>query len=145
MNFRGKAWDLIKWRVMKDRLGYTDEEMKVFRENPRNGEVLSRVPEWISKTVVMTVVESHGCNSQHRVGDKLYFDGAGNIIARRCPEKICAYAVHAATPLLYACNEMFHAGMDPNEMKFRRTACIDVGLQCGGWGRVVFELAVQDR
>ncbi len=32
-----------------------------------------------------------------------------------------------------------------DKMKFRRAACIDVGVQCGGWGRVVFELSVQER
>jgi predicted rRNA methylase YqxC with S4 and FtsJ domains len=42
-------------------------------------------------------------------------------------------------------NELFHAGVDPNGMKFKRAACIDVGVQCGGWGRIVLELGVRDR
>ena len=84
-------------------------------------------------------------NSQHKVGDKLYFDGAGNFLTKRSPEKICVYAINAITPLIYAANELFYAGIDPNEMRFKRSACLDVGLQCGGWGRVVFELIVQDR
>ena len=33
MSIRDKAWDVVKWKVMKERLGYTDEEMKIFREN----------------------------------------------------------------------------------------------------------------
>lgn len=45
MNHRDKAWDLIKWKAIKDRLGYSDEEMKKFRENPRNEEILSKAPE----------------------------------------------------------------------------------------------------
>ena len=145
MTLRDKAWDAIKWKVMKGHLGYTDEEMEAFRENSRNDDVVSRAPAMLKKTIVLEVVESHGCNSQHKVGDKLYFDGAGNLLTKRSPEKVCVYAMNAAMPLIYAANELFYAGVDPNEMRFKRSGCIDVGVQCGGWGRVVFELSMQDR
>jgi uncharacterized repeat protein (TIGR04076 family) len=145
MNLREKAWELVKWKIMKAHLGYTDEEMKIFQESKRNEDVLSKAPALRKKTIVLEVVESHGCNSQHKVGDRLTFDGAGNLLAKRCPEKVCIYAMNAATPLIYAATELFYAGVDPNDMRFKRAACIDVGVQCGGWGRVVFELSVQDR
>jgi len=32
MNMRDAAWNTIKWKLMKRRLGYTDEEMKIFQE-----------------------------------------------------------------------------------------------------------------
>ena len=41
--------------------------------------------------------------------------------------------------------EMIYAGVDPNGMRFKRTGCFDVGLECGGWGRIVLELQVEDR
>jgi len=145
MTLRDTAWNLVKWKVMKERLGYTEEEMKTFREDPRNDDVVSKAPALMKKTLVLTVVESHGCNSQHKVGDKIFFDGAGNLLSKHSPEKICVYALNAAVPLIYAANELFYAGADPNQMRFKRSACIDVGVQCGGWGRVVFELSVQDR
>jgi len=145
MSLRDKAWDAVKWKMMKAHLGYTDEEMKIFKENTRNEDILSKAPTLLKKTIVLEVVESHGCNSQHKVGDKLCFDGAGNLLTKHCPEKVCVYAMQAVTPLIYAANELFYAGVDPNEMRFKRAACIDVGVQCGGWGRVVFELKVQDR
>ena len=145
MTLRDKAWDAIKWKAMKGRLGYTDEEMKTFRENSRNDDVVSNAPALLKKTIVLEVVESHGCNSQHKVGDKFYFDGAGNLLTKRSPEKVCVYAMNAAMPLIYAANELFYAGVDPNEMRFKRSGCIDVGVQCGGWGRVVFEISMQDR
>jgi uncharacterized repeat protein (TIGR04076 family) len=145
MSIRDTAWNAVKWKVMKDHLGYTDEEMKVFRENPRNEEVLSKAPALMQKTIVLEVVQSHGCNSQHKVGDKFIFDGAGNLLTKRCPKKVCIYALKAATSMIFASNELFYAGIDPNEMRFRRAACFDVGVQCGGWGRIVLELSVQDR
>ena len=145
MSIREKAWDLVKWKVMKERLGYTDEEMKVFRENPRNEDVISKAPALLNKTIVLNVVESHGCNSEHKVGDKFYFDGAGNLLTKRCPKKVCVYALSASASMIFTAGELFLAGVDPNEMRFKRAACFDVGVQCGGWGRIVLELSVQDR
>ena len=46
--------------------------------------------------------------------------------------------------MIFAISEMLHATVDPNAMRFKRTNCFDVGLQCGGWGRIVPELSVQD-
>ena len=145
MSIRDNAWAVVKWKAMKERLGYTDEEMTVFRDNPRNDDVLSKAPALMNKTIVLEVVESHGCNSQHKVGDKLYFDAAGNLLAGHCPKKICVYALVASAQMIFATGELFYAGVDPNEMRFKRAACFDVGVRCGGWGRIVLELSVKDR
>jgi uncharacterized repeat protein (TIGR04076 family) len=145
MSIRDRAWDVIKWKVMQERLGYTDEEMKLFREDPRNEDVVSKALDLLNKTIVVEVVASHGCNSQHKVGDKFYFDGAGNLLTKRCPKKICVYALSASASMIFTVGELFLAGVDPNEMRFRRAGCFDVGVRCGGWGRIVLELSVQDR
>jgi uncharacterized repeat protein (TIGR04076 family) len=99
----------------------------------------------MSKTLILEVAEAHGCNSRHKVGDKFYLDGAGNLLTDRCPHKVCTYALHSALLMVFAANEMILAGVDPNEMRFKRANCFDVGLQCGGWGRVVLELSVEER
>ena len=36
-------------------------------------------------------------------------------------------------------------GVDPNETRFKRVGCFDVGVRCGGWGHIVMELKVEDR
>jgi hypothetical protein len=41
--------------------------------------------------------------------------------------------------------ELLYAGIDPNEMRFKRFGCVDVGIKCGGWGHVVMELSVEER
>ena len=99
----------------------------------------------MNKTIVAEVVESHGCNSEHKVGDKFYLDGAGNIISKLCPKRMCIYALSQLVPGVFAANELLYAGVDPNEIRFKRTGCFDVGVQCGGWGRIVMELRVEDR
>jgi len=131
------------WRIMQKRLGYTEQEMQNFKADPRNADVLSKSTDLANKVMVLEVVESHGCNSRHRVGDKLYFDAVGNLLAERCPAKVCGYALNSAILMVYAANEMLYAGLDPNQMRFRRAGCFDVGLDCGGWGRIVLELSVE--
>jgi uncharacterized repeat protein (TIGR04076 family) len=133
------------WRVMQRQLGYNDEEMATFRANPRNADILSKSAELMGKTIVVEVVESHGCNSRHKVGDRFFFDGAGNLLTKLCPKRICVHALSSLGGLIFAANELLYAGVDPNEMRFKRTDCLDVGLQCGGWGRVVLEIRVEDR
>ena len=134
-----------QWKLMQEHLGYTDKEMKAFRRNPRNADVLSKGAALMNKTIVAEVIESNGCNSHHRVGDRFYFDGAGNLISGLCPKRMCIYALAALAPLVFTSNELFYAGVDPNEMRFKRTGCFDVGVQCGGWGHIVLELRVEER
>jgi uncharacterized repeat protein (TIGR04076 family) len=133
------------WKTFQRHLGYNDGEMKNFRENPRNEDVLTKSSGLMNKTIVIKVVESRGCNSQHKVGDKFYFDGAGNLLTKLSPNRICIYALNSIAGLIFASNELFYAGIDPNEMRFRRAGCFDVGVQCGGWGHIALELSVEDR
>ena len=115
--------------------------MTIFKENKRNIDVLSKAPALMNKTIIVEVVQSHGCNSQHKKGDKLYFDGAGNLITKLAPKRICIYALSSMTKLIFASNELFYSGIDPNEMRFKRTGCFDVCVQCGDW-RVVISSAL---
>jgi uncharacterized repeat protein (TIGR04076 family) len=137
--------DQSAWDFLQKHLGYSDEEMKAFRENPRNEEVISKGAALMNKTIVLKVVESHGCNSQHKAGDKFYFDGAGNLITGLNPKRICIYALSSAAKLIFTANELFYAGVDPNEMRFKRTGCFDVGVRCGGWGHIALEIGVEER
>jgi uncharacterized repeat protein (TIGR04076 family) len=124
---------------------YSDEEMEAFLESPRNRDIISKAPLFANKTIVFEVVDSQGCNSQHKKGDKLCFDGAGNLLTKLSPDRICIYALNAASGLIFAAGELLMAGVDPNEMRFKRTGCFDVGVKCGGWGRIVMEFRLEDR
>jgi len=90
MDINKQTWDPIQ-----SHFAYTDEEMTIFKENQRNVDVLSKAPALMNKTIVVEVVQSHGCNSQHKKGDKLYLDGAGNFISKLCPKRMCAFIDHS--------------------------------------------------
>ena len=130
---------------IKEHLGYNKDELKIYLENPRNIDVLSKSLPLLGKTLIAEIVDSHGYNSQHKVGEKFYFDGAGNLITKLCPKKICIYAISELDKLVHSANELFYAGIDPNEMRFNRASCFDVGLKCGGWGQVIMEFKIVDR
>ena len=133
------------WKIVQRHLGYSNEEMTRFKDNPRNEDVLSKSSVLRDKIIILEVVESHGCNSRHHVGDKFCFDGAGNLLTELCPKKVCGYSLNAALMMVFTANEMLYAGLDPNQIRFKRAGCFDVGLECGGWGRIILELRVEDR
>lgn len=144
MSIKKAAWNRLKWSFLKKRLGYTNDEMALFKSNPRNEEVVDKGIELERRKIIITVVESHGCNSQHMIGDKFVFDGAGNLLTKENPEKICIYALSACTSMIFSSNELFYAGVNPNDMRFKRAGCFDVGVQCGGWGRIVLEISMTE-
>ena len=131
--------------IIKKNLGYTEEEMKIFMENKKNIEILKKAPNLINKTLVIEVIESHGCNSQHVVGDKFYFDGFGNLITKLSPKRICISALAAMDKLIFGANALMFADQNPNDMLFNKAGCSDVGLKCGGWGNIALEIKVIDR
>jgi len=133
------------WKFMQQHLGYTDEELEIFRSNPKNVEIMSKAPDLMNKTIVAEVVASHGCASQHKVGDRFYFDGAGNLITKLSPKRICVHALSVLSGPMVVVNELFYAGVDPNDMRLNRVGCFDVGIQCGGWGHIAMEVKVEDR
>ncbi len=132
-------------KFIQKHLGYDDEELEIFLSNPKNVEIISKAPALMQKTIVAEVVASHGCNSRHQIGDKFFFDGAGNLITKLNPKRICIHALSALSGPIYVANELFYAGIDPNEMRLNRVGCFDVGVRCGGWGHIALELRIEDR
>jgi uncharacterized repeat protein (TIGR04076 family) len=135
----------LEWKFFKKHLKYNDEEMKIFKENPRNEAVISKARELQKKTIIIEVIHAQGCNTQHAVGDKFVFDGFGNLITKLSPSRICVGILSSLAGLIFGAHELMYAGVDPNTMKFNTVDCIDVGVRCGGWGKVVVQLRVEDR
>jgi uncharacterized repeat protein (TIGR04076 family) len=126
------------WKIVQSHLGYNDEEMELFKKNPKTGGIVSKIPKLMNMDFVFEVVQSHGCGSQHKVGDKIYFDGLGCLIPELSPKRICAFAVSSMSQLIWTAQELVYAGVDPNQMRLNKVCCIDVGVKCGGLGNVVF-------
>jgi len=136
--------DEAAWKFMKQRLGYNDEEFEKFRNDPRNEKILRRAALLSNKTVVFEVVKSHGCNIEHKPGDKFHFSAEGYMLAHKGPKKVCPFILAPMARLVWIVQERLYEDLDP-QPTFGVAHCEDVGIDCGGWGRVVFETKVIDR
>ena len=121
------------------------DEAEAFKKTKRNEAIISKAEELANLRFKATIVEAHGCNSRHKEGDSFYLDGHGNLIGEANPPRMCVFAVGSLTTLMFTAHEMIYAGIDPNEMKFNRVQCTDVGVECGGWGKVVMELSAEKK
>lgn len=130
--------------TLQNHLEYTEEEARYFLSDPVRAQLALNASGLMDKLIVAEIVASHGCGSQHRVGDRIYFDGFGNLLIDMNKKNVCIFAMSALTPIVNAAIELFYADVDPNEMRLKRVGCQDVGLKCGGVGHVVFAFSMID-
>jgi len=48
------------WTRFQQHMGYTDEEMKIFRSDPLRVRMVTETPEFVKCRVIAEVIESHG-------------------------------------------------------------------------------------
>jgi hypothetical protein len=132
-----------RWRKFQERLGYTDQELAIIRSNPKFVKCVEETPEFMTHRIVATVVYSHGCHAQHMVGQRIVMDGNGYFIRDECPPRMCIFALVPISYWVQAIYEKFLNKQDPNDLLFKRFSCMDVGPECGGWGRIILEISVE--
>ncbi len=93
--------------------------------------------------IVAEVIESQGCHARHTVGQKFVMDGNGQLITRECPEKMCLFALAALESPVNQIYERFIAHSDPTNERTAVVQCSDVGLDKGGWGKILMKISVE--
>ncbi len=131
------------WARFQKHMGYTDVEMEVFRSDPLKVKMVTETPEFVKSRIVAEVIESHGCHAGHKVGQKFVMDGNGQLITRECPEKMCLFALSALEPSVNAVYERFISHSDPKNERTAVVQCHDVGLDKGGWGKILMRVSVE--
>ena len=131
--------------MMKQGMGYTDEEWEEWKADPRNMSVAERMPEFMKYRVVVEVLEAHGCAIRHKPGDKFYFNASGALLCKKGVENICAGALMPVLPFAMGVLDKIAAGIDPTKYRFNRFQCVDIGLDKGGWGKVLMEARVEKK
>lgn len=129
--------------MMKQSMGYSDEEWERWKAEPRNMSMAERMPEFMKYRVVVEVVESKGCAIQHKPGDKFYFNASGALLCKKGIPNICAGALAPVLPFAMGVLDKIGAGIDPTKFCFNRFRCVDVGLDKGGWGEILMEARVE--
>jgi uncharacterized repeat protein (TIGR04076 family) len=129
----------FNWEKFQQNLGYTDEQMAEFKADPRRRRAAEVLPEANRKTIVATVVASHGCAAGFKEGDTIEVSAAG--LVKSC--NVCIYAVAPMTIHAAMAHDRIAAGLDPNEMWFNHFSCQDAGFCNGSWGQVSFKVEVK--
>jgi uncharacterized repeat protein (TIGR04076 family) len=125
-------------------MGYNDQEMEVFKSDPTRVKMVTETPEFVKKRIIAEVVESHSCHAGHNVGQKFIMDGNGQLISRECPAKMCVFAVSALEPQINVVYSNFINHTDPKNEWSAIAQCSDIGLDKGGWGKVLMKIYAED-
>lgn len=130
-----------------DRVGYTEAEMEQIPEgDPRLRQCRRAVRAAARYSIQAEVVKARHCNSGYKVGDKFILDVNGNFITKLCPQRLCIYLVSQLPVPVALINERLSEGLDPNLFHFmHRVRCLDVGVECAGYGEVMLEVKVVPR
>lgn len=131
------------WKRFQKHMGYTDQEMKIFRADPAKVKMVTESPRFVKSRIVAEVIESQGCHAGHRVGQKIVMDGNGQLISKECPDKMCIFAVAALESPVHVIYERFISGSDPNNERTAVVQCSDIGLEKGGWGKILMKVSVE--
>ena len=128
------------WPKFQQVMGYSDEELAKFRQYPKLVRMV-QTPAFRTHKIVVEVIEAHGC-IQHKVGDKLVLNANGMLLRDECPERMCVSLLSQLTGPIQAIWERLVAGLDPNGLLINTISCPDVGLNYGGYGRVLARIHV---
>jgi uncharacterized repeat protein (TIGR04076 family) len=129
------------WKVMRNKFGYTDEEI----EQLRNTKWAARLPEIFSSPnwIKVEMVKTNRCSVGFKQGDALYFNIGGMLISRKAPPAVCPHAIAALSPAFYACLDRLSRGADPKDIVIDHVSCTDPGFDHKGLGnntmRITFE------
>ena len=131
------------WRRFQKHMGYTEEEMKVFRSDPQKVKMVTETPDFVKCRVIAEVIESHGCHAQHKVGDRFVMTAGGQLIVEECPKRICIFALGPVFHTMSGVYERLINKSDPDFHRFNIVQCTDVGLDKGGWGKILMKVYVE--
>jgi uncharacterized repeat protein (TIGR04076 family) len=131
------------WKKFQQHLNYTDKEMEIFRSDPAKVKMVTETKDFVKCKIIAEVVESHGCHAQHRVGDKIVMDGNGQLLTKECPDKVCIFAASALHSPVSVIYERFTSGSDPKHERSSIVQCSDIGIENGGWGKILMKVYVE--
>lgn len=127
--------------AVKELTGFTDQEMTVFMSQPRTPKILGRVEALARTRVVFEVVQARGCVAGHRPGDRYLFPGGSVLDLQLSTARLCPFLMPPMARIMWLVQERVWEGLDPLPL-YASGHCDDVGLDCGGWGRVVIEARI---
>jgi uncharacterized repeat protein (TIGR04076 family) len=143
-HFTADSAEAFDWKEFQKHMGFSDEETEQWKNHPKKGIYVSRMctPSIQKSTLIIEVVESHGCANGMKVGDRLYFEGCGLLDTKRS-SRWCGHALGMCMPFSNIAHNLIMHGKDPNAMIYNTFPCGDSGSKYG-WGQVKMKAYVVD-
>lgn len=135
-----KSSDIEKrWENVRRHLGFTHDELRIFKSNPKNVRATEDAPLFAKQKMVIEVIEARNCAAGYKKGDKFYIDSEGCLIREQSPSRICVSAIWAIKPLV---DRMWEAYFNNStEVLHDTIRCPDVGVERGGAGEVTLRIS----
>jgi uncharacterized repeat protein (TIGR04076 family) len=131
------------WKRFQKHMGYTDEEMRIFRSDPEKVRMVTETPEFVKYRVIAEVIDAQGCHAGHKKGDKFFMTAGGQLLAESSPKRMCMFALAPVAGVLPVVYERLITKSDPDCQRSNIVQCHDVGLDKGGWGKILMKVYVE--
>jgi uncharacterized repeat protein (TIGR04076 family) len=127
-----------RWKNFQEHLGFTGEELEIFRSNPNHVKAMEEAPAFATHNIIIDILESHNCTAGYRAGDRFVVDGLGFLINEKSPQRLCIGAISSFKTLI---DRMWQAFFDgKTEVLHDTIRCPDVGVHRGGWGEITMRV-----
>ena len=127
-----------RWKRVQEHLGFTNEDLAIYRSFPKNVKAMEEAPAFGSYKMVIEVIESCNCAAGHKVGEKFTVDAEGCLVLEECPPRLCVGAIWAFKPLVDRMWEAFYHNR--TEVLHDTVQCPDVGVHRGGAGQITLRI-----
>jgi len=104
--------ETIDWAEFQREMGYTDEEMTMFRANPKAVRLLERVDKMAEWDIIAEVMEAPG-SANHKPGDKIILSPLGLLRTHKGLEAICVHALPPLSVAVAVIQERLCSDLDP--------------------------------
>ena len=127
-----------RWKKVQEHLGFTDQELALFRSHPAHVKAVERARNFALMKMVIEVVEARNCAAGYKKGDRFVVDSEGLLVPAECPPKLCVGAIYAFKKLV---DRMWQAFLDDSTEVLHDTVhCPDVGVHEGGAGMATMRI-----
>jgi hypothetical protein len=140
-----KPQKAFNWTAFQKTLGYTDEELTIFKADPRRYNSAQRLftREIADYNLIIEVVESKGCSCRLKPGDRLVFRCLSQLDLSSSAPNWCAHAFGPINLFASMAQDRFVSGLPIDDMTYNHFSCGDTGVRFGGWGQVIMKAYVE--
>ncbi len=125
---------------LKKLWGWSDEQIKDLLTE-KHWRLLDRGHKFDEYRLVAEVVEARNCLARHKVGERYVFHGSGFLLPEESSvRRFCLWAMAPLLPFSYMFYDRISLDADPTSFAIDSVGCADVGIECGGYGKVIFKV-----